>query len=180
MKLNQKLDRGTTGIAMLCLATALAGCHGSNLEKTAPAPTSSDQAAATAATEQPIEHLSQVSLIHLGEQPVQPYPWGEIRWLMGSKIDPQSAQTFGIVRINAGQKNALHLHPNCEELLYVLSGTGESIVADKTVQLRPGDLVRIPAHVWHQATATGKKPLIAVISYSSADRQVVNRGTSKE
>lgn len=173
-----KLNRRVQGAVIVGL-TALVGCHESDRDSgvNKPAPTA---VISSTAAEKPIEHLDQVALLHLGEQPVVKYPWGEIRWLMGSSIDPQSSQTFGIVRINPGQKNALHLHPNCEELLYVLSGSGESIVADKTVLLHPGDLVRIPARVLHQATVTSKEPLVAVISYSSPNRQVINYGTSKD
>jgi mannose-6-phosphate isomerase-like protein (cupin superfamily) len=126
------------------------------------------------------KNVDRVSLEHLSDEKQQQYPWGNIRWLMNSEIDPQASQTFGIVRIDAGQKNTLHLHPNCEELLYVLSGTGESIVGDKKVSLRPGDLLRIPAGVFHQATVTGDEPLIAVISYSSPKREVVNYGPGNE
>jgi mannose-6-phosphate isomerase-like protein (cupin superfamily) len=126
------------------------------------------------------KNVDHVTVIHMSEQPAQPYPWGEIHWLMSNKLDPDAAQTFGIVRINPGQKNALHLHPNCEELLYVLSGDGQGIVGDKTVSLHPGDLLRVPAGVYHQATVTSTEPLVAVISYSSGDRQVINKGTQSE
>jgi mannose-6-phosphate isomerase-like protein (cupin superfamily) len=100
--------------------------------------------------------------------------------LMSSKIDHGSAQTFGVVQINPGQHNALHSHPNCEELLYVLSGTAEHVVGNKRVTLRAGDLVRVPTGVAHQAFAKGNEPFRAVISYSSGDRQVVNYGKTEE
>jgi quercetin dioxygenase-like cupin family protein len=84
------------------------------------------------------------------------------------------------VQINAGQKNALHSHPNCEEILYVLSGSCEHLVGDKKVVLHPGDLIRVPVGVKHQATVIGNEPLRAVISYSSAERKVTNYGTIVE
>src|ERR1700677_2655916 len=77
-----------------------------------------------------------LSVQHLDTAEEVKYPWGSIRWLMSSKIDHGSAQTFGIVQINPGQHNALHSHPNCEELLYVLSGTAEHVVGNKRVTLR--------------------------------------------
>lgn len=117
---------------------------------------------------------------HFGSEEVVKYPWGEIRWLMNSKIDHGAAQTFGIVQINKGQHNALHAHPNSEELLYVLSGSCEHVVGNKRVTLHPGDLVRVPAGVPHQAFVTGNEPLRAVISYSSPDRKVVNYGKTRE
>lgn len=126
------------------------------------------------------KHVDHVAVIQLSKQPEESHSWGEIQWLMGNKIDPGANQTFGIVRIDAGKSNPLHLHPNCEELMYILSGTGTTKIDDKVVSLEPGDLVRIPAGVWHQATASGSGPLIAVISYSSGDRQVVVSGATHE
>jgi quercetin dioxygenase-like cupin family protein len=101
------------------------------------------------------------------------YPWGWIRWMMNSELDPAASQTFGIVQINAGQRNPLHKHPNCEELLYVLSGSFESVVGNKTVVMHAGDIIRIPANVPHQGINNTNQPMRAVISYSSGARQMV-------
>ena len=101
------------------------------------------------------------------------YPWGWIRWMMNSELDPGAAQTFGIVQIDAGKRNPLHKHPNCEELLYVLSGSFESVVGDKRVVMHAGEIIRIPANVPHQGINNTKEPMRAVISYSSGVRQMV-------
>jgi quercetin dioxygenase-like cupin family protein len=101
------------------------------------------------------------------------YPWGWIRWMMNSELDPGAQQTFGIVQINAGQRNPLHKHPNCEELLYVLSGSFENVMGGKTVVMHAGDIVRIPANTPHQGINNTKEPMRAVISYSSGTRQMV-------
>src|SRR4051812_32083177 len=126
------------------------------------------------------QKMETTSVQHFKKEAVEKYPWGEIRWMMNNKIDPASAQTFGIVQINAGKKNALHSHPNCEEILYVLSGSCEHLIGDKKVTLHAGDLIRVPAGVKHRATVVGNQPLIAAISYSSGDRQVTNYGPSVE
>lgn len=101
------------------------------------------------------------------------YPWGWIRWMMNSELDPGAEQTFGIVQIDAGKRNPLHKHPNCEELLYVLSGSFENVMGGKTVVMHAGDIVRIPANVPHQGINNTKEPMRAVISYSSGTRQMV-------
>jgi quercetin dioxygenase-like cupin family protein len=101
------------------------------------------------------------------------YPWGWIRWVMNSELDPAASQTFGIVQIEAGQRNPLHKHPNCEELLYVLSGALENVVGDKKVVTHAGELIRIPAGVAHQGINHTSEPMRAVISYSSGTRQMV-------
>ena len=71
------------------------------------------------------------------------------------------------------QRNPLHKHPNCEELLYVLSGSFENVMGGKTVVMHAGDIVRIPANVPHQGINNTKEPMRAVISYSSGTRQMV-------
>ena len=124
--------------------------------------------------------IMDISLQHYDRAEEVKYPWGWIRWLMSSKLDSGAAQTFGIVEIRAGQKNSLHMHPNCEELLYVLSGSCDHRVGDKKVVLKAGDLVRIPSRTPHQATVLGNEPLRAVISYSSGDRQVVDLDPGRE
>lgn len=121
-----------------------------------------------------------LSVQHFDKVQEVQYPWGWIRWLMNSKLDPGASQTFGIVEIKAGQRNTLHKHPNCEELLYVLSGSCEKRIGDKKIILKPGDVVRIPVNVPHQAITIGNEPLRAVISYSSGDRKVIDLGPGKE
>jgi len=98
------------------------------------------------------------------------YPWGWIRWLMSSKVNPESEMTFGIVRVNPNVVNPAHVHPNCEEHLHVLSGSCEHRVGKKWFTLKKGDTIRIPTGVAHQAR-TLKEPLLAVIVYSSGERQ---------
>ncbi len=110
----------------------------------------------------------------------QEHPWGWIRWLMNDKLDPGAPMTFGLVQINAGEDNPLHIHPNCDELLYVLSGSCAHRIGDQTVTLKAGDLLRIPTGVPHAAKVLGDEPMKAVIVYSSGDRQFVpvNEGGS--
>ncbi|MGP8246873.1 MAG: cupin domain-containing protein [Bryobacteraceae bacterium] len=124
--------------------------------------------------------LTTGSLFHFNQIKEEPYGFGWIRWLMSGKLDGQAEQTFGIVEIAAHRKNALHMHPNCEELLYVLSGSCEHIIGDSKVVLHAGDLLRVPRGVKHQAIVLGDEPLRAVISYSSPDRQVVNLAESHQ
>lgn len=123
---------------------------------------------------------AQAAIQHSTKAPEVKYSWGWIRWLMNANIDPEASQTLGIVQINPGQRNPLHMHPNCEELLYVISGSAENIIGNSRVTIGPGDLIRIPKGVPHQAITIGNKPFRAVISYSSSDRQVVNLGPDKE
>jgi quercetin dioxygenase-like cupin family protein len=106
-------------------------------------------------------------------QPALSFEWGAIKWLFNQEIDPEAQQTFGLVFINSGQQNPPHYHPNCEELIYVLSGECDHRLDDAVIHLEPGSLLRIPAHAAHCATNTGWEPVRMIIVYSAADRQTV-------
>lgn len=105
---------------------------------------------------------------------LQMQSWGSLAWMVGAKEMPGSEQTFGIVTINPGQRNPLHSHPNCEELLYVVSGECDHLLGDELIQLKPGSVIRIPSGVRHWARCTSAEPLTAVIVFSSAERQAEN------
>jgi quercetin dioxygenase-like cupin family protein len=102
----------------------------------------------------------------------QNFPWGWIRWLMNAKIDPAAEMTFGLVEINAHTTNPAHIHPNSAEYLHVLSGTLEHRLADQWVLMKPGDTIRIPKNVIHQAR-TKDHACRSVIVYNTGTRQMV-------
>ena len=114
-----------------------------------------------------------IAVQHLDAIKADQQPWGTLRWMMNSQIDPQARQTFGVAELRAGQRNPRHFHPNCEELLYVISGSCEHVVGARKVTLNAGDLIRIPRGVPHQAVVLGNEPVRCVVSYDSPDRQMV-------
>jgi mannose-6-phosphate isomerase-like protein (cupin superfamily) len=52
-----------------------------------------------------------------------------------------------------------HMHPNTNEMQYILEGTGTIWLGDKQVEVKPGDLVIIPKGTPHGGTS---KPLKAI------------------
>lgn len=99
--------------------------------------------------------------------------WGKIQWLCGQEIDPDCEMTFGMVFINADTENPRHYHPNCEELIFVLSGECEHSLGDESYHLTPGSMLRIPRGVPHNAKVTGWEPCRMLIMYSAPDRQTI-------
>jgi quercetin dioxygenase-like cupin family protein len=100
--------------------------------------------------------------------------WGKIQWLCSQEIDEGAEMTFGMVYIHSGQSNTRHYHPNCEELIFVLSGECAHTLGEETFHLTPGMMLRIPRNVTHNATVTSWEPCRMMIAYSAADRQTVN------
>jgi mannose-6-phosphate isomerase-like protein (cupin superfamily) len=105
--------------------------------------------------------------------PTQEFPWGSLKWLCNEKLAPGAQQTIGIATILPGHGNPLHFHPNCEEVLYVISGCGTHTSEGQTIALKPGTTLRIPVGVKHKLTNTGTEPLKTLVSFSSGDRKTV-------
>lgn len=105
--------------------------------------------------------------------PVQRFPWGSLQWLCDGALSPGAAQTVGLAEILPGFTNPLHYHPNCEEILHVLSGTGAHAFDGRSAELKPGMTIRIPAGVKHNMRNTGADVLRCLIAFSSGERKTV-------
>ena len=105
--------------------------------------------------------------------PVEQNAWGTLQWVCNEKLMPGSAQTIGLATLFVGKQNPVHYHPNCEEVLYVISGEGLQSYDGRTVRLKAGMTIRIPAKVKHNLVNTGTEPLRTLVSFSSGDRQTV-------
>ena len=57
-----------------------------------------------------------------------------------------------------------HMHPNTNEIQYILDGTGTIWLGDKEVRVKPGDLVVIPKGTAHGGTKpdAGSAPIKAI------------------
>ncbi len=105
--------------------------------------------------------------------PVEQNAWGTLQWVCNGKLMPGAEQTLGLATILPGKQNPVHFHPNCEEVLYVISGQGLHSYDGRTVALKTGMTIRIPANVKHNLVNTGTEPLRTLVSYSSGDRKTV-------
>jgi mannose-6-phosphate isomerase-like protein (cupin superfamily) len=81
--------------------------------------------------------------------------------LIGDALGPANAVGFrnkmfasadgGTVSVQDGNVPK-HLHPNANEVQYILEGTGTIWLGDKEVRIKPGDLVIIPHGTAHGGT----------------------------
>jgi quercetin dioxygenase-like cupin family protein len=106
-------------------------------------------------------------------------PWGRLMWLANRKLGNSTTMTFGRVIIPANQTNPRHRHPNCDEILHLLSGRIEHSLAEERYILEPGDTVSIPAGEWHNARALDGVDAEMVICFSSADRETEFEETTR-
>ena len=105
--------------------------------------------------------------------PVEHNDWGTLQWVCNGKLMPGAEQTVGLATILPGKQNPVHFHPNCEEVLYVISGEGIQSCDGRTIPLKAGMTIRIPSKVKHNLANTGREPLQTLVSFSSGTRQTV-------
>ena len=97
----------------------------------------------------------------------QTFDWGVIKWLVSPDLTPGANVTFGQVVLLPGEGHTRHNHPESEEILYVLSGTGEQMVDDKPgFTVRAGDTIYIPTAIYHSTVNTGWEPLVLLAIYN--------------
>ena len=112
-------------------------------------------------------------LIRAGEGDEHGYDWGSNTWIVAHERENSETMTLGHSVIKAGQTNPRHYHPNCDEVLYLLSGSLEQYIDGQVFILEPGDTVTIPQDAVHQARALGREDAVALVMYSSAQREFV-------
>ena len=98
-------------------------------------------------------------------------PWGRLCWLASSKLGNSTTMTFGRATISPGHASPRHRHPNCDEILHVLSGRVEHTLEDQRFILEAGDTISLPAGLWHNAIVLGDVSAEMIICFSSADRE---------
>jgi len=73
---------------------------------------------------------------------------------------------FGVVSFPPGSNPGTHVHSGEEEIIYVLSGRGETKVGGKIFPLEPGVAVFTEPGVEHGIKTLGDKPLVLISVFS--------------
>ena len=104
---------------------------------------------------------------------VEPQPWGRLEWMVSDALGNSDTLTVGKCFIDPGQQNPVHHHPNCDEVLSVISGRIRHRVGDEYVDMTAGDTISIPKGSIHNATNIGDDQCELLICFDTARREVV-------
>jgi oxalate decarboxylase/phosphoglucose isomerase-like protein (cupin superfamily) len=78
--------------------------------------------------------------------------------LVMDRRDAATSEAFFVI-LEAGEAPPLHVHPDAEQVFFVLEGQAEMTVrapsGPTTVELAPGDFVRTPPGLYHAVKNTG-------------------------
>ena len=87
-------------------------------------------------------------------------PGREWRLLLGPQTGESDRMTMSIAIFPPGSAPPLHVHPDEEEMVYVLRGRGRLLTEDdESIDLRPGVAFRVPVGLPHGAVNDGDEPL---------------------
>jgi oxalate decarboxylase/phosphoglucose isomerase-like protein (cupin superfamily) len=106
--------------------------------------------------------------------PTMSFGWGVIKPLVTGVSDNVSLMHVVLL---PGQGHERHNHPDADEILYVLAGTGEQMVDDTTTfEVRPGHTVWIPKAAFHSTVNTGWEPLVLLAIYAPGGAENALKG----
>ncbi len=95
-------------------------------------------------------------VIHESEIPEVALPGRQLRWLANAdSLDPNH-MSVSLIRVQPGEKvRPAHSHPNGEELIYIIRGTGRVLVDGVVDPVREGTAVLFPQGAPHMLQNTG-------------------------
>ncbi len=98
----------------------------------------------------------------------------EVRWLVSSESCGSQFCTFGHTIFQPASQghssmHDLHSHPNAEEIIYVLKGSGRAISGDEEFAIGPGSVIFVPRGDRHLVENTSEtEPMEVVFTYGGA------------
>jgi mannose-6-phosphate isomerase-like protein (cupin superfamily) len=79
----------------------------------------------------------------------------EIRELLAHRNSVIRGQSLAEARLPVGGATTPHYHPRCEEIYYILEGSGQMRIDAQVREIGVGDAIAIPPGARHQIRNTG-------------------------
>ena len=106
----------------------------------------------------------------------------EIRELLAHRNSCVRNQSLAEARLPGGTATMPHLHPQTEEIYYILEGEAEMIIADERQRVGVGDAIAIPPGIVHQIVNRGVGELKFICccapAYEDADTVMLRDGAT--
>lgn len=101
------------------------------------------------------------------------FDWGRIKWLSAPDVTGTEQLSAGVVQLAPKEGHERHNHPDSEEILYVISGEGVQTVDDEERRITAGEMVHIPAGIYHSTINATWEPLRVFAVYAPAGPEEV-------
>jgi len=102
--------------------------------------------------------------IDSGKMAYEPYSKGvaDIKRVLRQKAGEGRFEGFGLLRIPPKGIFPKHVHPEREEIYYVLSGSGTLMIEDKEMAISEGTVISVSGDVPHGLSNSTNQPLSVI------------------
>ena len=113
-------------------------------------------------------------LIDPATLPTMTFDWGLIKPLVSDHNVSDPGVSLMHVVLLPGKGHERHNHPDSDEILYVLAGSGDQMVDDgEPFAVRPGQAIWVPKSAFHSTVNTGWEPMVLLAIYAPAGAEQV-------
>ena len=96
-------------------------------------------------------------------------PGRNLRWLVTAERLNSLHMSVCVIRVAPGETvRPAHSHPNGEETIYIIQGTGRVLVSGEVAAVREGSAVLFPQGAVHMLQNTGKEEMKVVCFFAPA------------
>jgi quercetin dioxygenase-like cupin family protein len=110
-----------------------------------------------------------VPILHEDDVERLDLPGRQLRWLVSDKPHTIASKYCSacVIRVPPGEKvRPAHSHPNGEEVIFVISGSGRVMVAGEVQAVAPGTTVLFPQGAVHMLHNTGRQEMKVVCFFA--------------
>ncbi len=92
-----------------------------------------------------------------------------LRWVVSPEGIPANRCSTCVIRVAPGERvRPAHSHPQGEEVIYIICGTGRVLVAGEVSAVRAGSIVLFPQGAVHMLHNTGTEEMKVVCFFAPA------------
>jgi mannose-6-phosphate isomerase-like protein (cupin superfamily) len=106
-------------------------------------------------------------LVHENDVPEVALPGRHLRWIVTAENMNAKCSSACIIRVPPGETvKPAHSHPNGEEVIYIIRGSGRVYIEGKIEAVREGTTVLFPQGAIHMLQNTGKDEMKVICFFA--------------
>jgi quercetin dioxygenase-like cupin family protein len=121
-----------------------------------------------------------VPVLHEDDVDELDLPGRRFRWLVAENRIKSQYGSVCVIRVPPGERvRPAHSHPQGEEIIYIISGSGRVLVEGEVAPVRPGSTVLFPqgaVHMLHNTSAEEMKVICFFAPPTSLDNYRMHEG----
>jgi len=110
-----------------------------------------------------------MTIIHETEVPEVEHPGRFMRWLANQDSLPAKNLSVCVIRVMPGETvRPAHSHPNSEELIYIITGSGKVMIENEVGDVRSGSAILFEQGKIHMLKNTGDNEMKVICFFAPA------------